>query len=110
MSLAALSISVDEWSKRLILIPQTSSFEHAISAQPRSSQPPICAGGILADVMGLGKTLTMVSAVVHSLEDAASFEYMDTTAETDAHLLYSTRATLVVLPQARKFSQPIQDI
>jgi SNF2-related domain len=34
----------------------------------------ICSGGLLADAMGLGKTLTMLSAIVASRDGAAAFQ------------------------------------
>ncbi|KAL6690984.1 SNF2 family N-terminal domain-containing protein [Trichoderma pleuroticola] len=54
-----------------------------------------CLGGILADVMGLGKTLTMLSAVVCT--KAAATEYCCSTIATKGAPKL-TKSTLVVLP------------
>jgi hypothetical protein len=52
--------------------------------------------------MGLGKTLAMLSAIVLSLDDANHFMLSsDNAAIGDSHL-YATKATIVVVPSARK--------
>ncbi|KAK3995722.1 SNF2 family N-terminal domain-containing protein [Cladorrhinum sp. PSN332] len=53
-------------------------------------------GGILADVMGLGKTLTMLSAIVYSKCEARSVH--QTGLGDNTALRPSAKATLVVLP------------
>lgn len=53
----------------------------------------LCLGGIVADVMGLGKTLTMLSAVVCSKNAATEFAKTDS-CRTRAR---PTRATLIVV-------------
>ena len=79
-----------------------SVFEHQISGQSQYISPRISAGGILADVMGLGKTLTVLSAIVHSMDEACRFTLPSGETPVDDHLAYSTQATLVVVPSARK--------
>jgi SNF2 family DNA or RNA helicase len=81
-----------------------SLFEHQISEQRQFVPPCISAGGILADVMGLGKTLTMLTAIVHSMDEAFRFTLLSSEISGDDHIEYSTRATLVVVPSARKFA------
>ncbi|KAF4980976.1 hypothetical protein FZEAL_3133 [Fusarium zealandicum] len=59
-----------------------------------------CYGGIIADVMGLGKTLTMLTSILHSLPsaDRHGMFYQD-----DIHQMCNqipTRATLVVVTSA----------
>jgi SNF2 family DNA or RNA helicase len=80
----------------------SSVFEHQISGQSQYIPPRISAGGILADVMGLGKTLTVLSAIVHSMDEACHFTLPSGETPVDDHLAYSTQATLVVVPSARK--------
>ena len=77
-------------------------FEHQISAQRQIVPPRISAGGILADVIGLGKTLTVLSAIVHSMDEACRFILSPREIPVDDHLAYRTRATLVVVPSQRK--------
>ncbi|KAH8748282.1 hypothetical protein F5883DRAFT_583013 [Diaporthe sp. PMI_573] len=64
---------------------------------------PFGLGGLIADVMGIGKTLTMLTSILHSANEAQDFSYFGHTVpggETDALL---TKATLVVVPSVRKF-------
>lgn len=84
-----------------MLIPH-SLFEHQISGKSQSIPPRISAGGILADVMGLGKTLTVLSAIIHSLDEACHFALPSGGMSLDDHLAYPTKATLVVVPSARE--------
>ncbi|KAK0726532.1 SNF2 family N-terminal domain-containing protein [Apiosordaria backusii] len=55
-----------------------------------------CRGGILADVMGLGKTLTMLSAIVCTKEDAATFAQSE--GDDIGSCSRPKAGTLVVLP------------
>lgn len=55
-------------------------------------------GGIDADVMGLGKTLTMLSAIVCTLRGATDF--VDSSNEVEKPL--KSRATLVVVSSHRE--------
>ncbi|PYH65798.1 DEAD/DEAH box helicase [Aspergillus vadensis CBS 113365] len=58
-------------------------------------------GGIIADTMGLGKTLTMLSAIVLSLEKATDFmQYTGRCLEGD-HCAIPTKTTLVIVPSTR---------
>lgn len=60
-------------------------------------------GGLIADVMGIGKTLTMLTSILHSANKAQDFSYFGrpiSGSETEALL---TKATLVVVPSVRKF-------
>lgn len=61
-------------------------------------------GGILADVMGLGKTLSMISAVVSSLPQAAESARAGYQKCTLPVSRYRTRATLVIVTSMRKSS------
>lgn len=61
-------------------------------------------GGLIADVMGIGKTLTMLTSILHTANKAQDFSYFGHTvpgAETESLL---TKATLVVVPSVRKCS------
>ncbi|KAK4183032.1 P-loop containing nucleoside triphosphate hydrolase protein [Podospora australis] len=66
------------------------------TARNRSKLSAPCLGGILADVMGLGKTLTMLSSIVCTKEDAENHGSYGK--EPGATGLQSTKATLIVLP------------
>lgn len=60
--------------------------------------PSFATGGILADIMGLGKTLTMITAILGTLDEA-------TTHEQQADVVtnyYRCKATLVVVSSIRE--------
>lgn len=59
-------------------------------------------GGLIADVMGLGKTLTILASILHSPEKAYDFNHFGhpMTAPSDGSI--PTKATLVVVPSIRK--------
>ena len=57
-------------------------------------------GGVLADVMGLGKTLTTLSLIVHMQGDAAKHRSYQQELASDSSTLLS-KSTLVVVPSLR---------
>jgi SNF2 family DNA or RNA helicase len=87
------------------LLTVHSVFEHKISGKLRHVPPCTSAGGVLADVMGLGKTLTMISAIIHSKDEGVCFALPSSKFSVDDDLTYPLKATLVVTPSARKYSQ-----
>ena len=58
--------------------------------------------GLLADSMGLGKTLCMLSAVVSTLDEACRFEFVPGKCASNEKRFLPTRATLIVVPSARR--------
>lgn len=48
------------------------SYYNVITGQDEKHNPPQILGGILADMMGLGKTLSILSLVVHTLDKEAN--------------------------------------
>ena len=62
------------------------------------------AGGILADVMGLGKTLAVLSIIVHTKEEAAVYPFIPRRLLSNdvACRTVPTGATLVIVPSARE--------
>ncbi|KAJ4007318.1 hypothetical protein NW752_007702 [Fusarium irregulare] len=67
-------------------------FLNRVSHASQSEVPPQCYGGIVADPMGLGKTLTMIALVATDLESSA--DVMD----TDEGCHPDVPATLIVVP------------
>lgn len=60
-------------------------------------------GGIIADVMGLGKTLTVLASILRSSDKAVEFASFCKPAITSLNGdLVRLKATLVVVPSARK--------
>lgn len=76
------------------------TYYNVITGQEEHRKPPETLGGILADMMGLGKTLSILSLVVHSLRDAREFgKQRAPTPDGDAVLLQrNSKATLLVSP------------
>jgi SNF2 family DNA or RNA helicase len=52
------------------------SYYNVITGQSLNQSPPQVLGGILADMMGLGKTLSILSLVVHTLDEARDWSTM----------------------------------
>jgi SWI/SNF-related matrix-associated actin-dependent regulator of chromatin subfamily A3 len=60
-------------------------------------------GSILANDMGLGKTLPMLAAIVNSTQRALEFAFTNTRAPTrDWQSITPSKATLVIVPSACK--------
>ena len=70
----------------------------------KASSPNDAAGGILADDMGLGKSLTMLTAIAASLPDAYRFVTTKTDGNLNKEMLPNARSTLIIVPSARKGS------
>ncbi|KAF6806185.1 DNA repair protein rad5 [Colletotrichum musicola] len=62
-------------------------------------------GGIVADVMGLGKTLTLLTAILQSLPTGETFQRFQGTTDNLASSMLWTRATLVVVSSAHSISR-----
>ena len=60
------------------------------------------ASGLLADAVGLGKTLTMLSAIVYSLDTAYRFSLASNARPSHDNHATPIRATLVIVPSARR--------
>jgi SNF2 family DNA or RNA helicase len=63
-------------------------------------------GGLIADMMGLGKTLTMLAAILHSMSAAEDFGTFFQSTEDECANKVFTKATLVVVSSARKSKAP----
>ncbi|KAL8985037.1 MAG: hypothetical protein Q9177_004540 [Variospora cf. flavescens] len=76
------------------------TYYNVITGQEEHRKPPESLGGILADMMGLGKTLSILSLVVHSLPDAQEFgnQRPPVLEEDEAPLVRNSKATLLVSP------------
>lgn len=75
-------------------------YYNVITGQEEHQKPPESLGGILADMMGLGKTLSILSLIVHGLTDAQTFgdQIAPTIQEDDVVLIRNSKATLLVCP------------
>ena len=71
---------------------------HLITDQ-EVSEPPQALGGILADVMGLGKTLSMLALVAETRAAAEQFGEQDSPLEME-RVVRNAKATLIVCPKS----------
>ncbi|KAI0976950.1 SNF2 family N-terminal domain-containing protein [Xylaria arbuscula] len=67
-------------------------------------------GGLIADAMGLGKTLTMLTAILQSMPMARDFSDFDKTAGEETSKNIRTQATLVVVSSAQILESWISEI
>ena len=69
-------------------------------------------GGILADEMGMGKSLSILSLIVRTLEDAHNWacDWSTPSLDTTTSEKCFSRATLVIVPSACKFSSLREEI
>lgn len=79
-----------------------SRYKHIITGRP-STTPDYMLGGIIADGMGLGKTLTMIANIVASLSHADKFAASGVTTSRLRDLT-PVKATLVIVPSVRELS------
>lgn len=84
------------------LINVVHSFINRISATHQSEEPPQFYGGIVADPMGLGKTLTMIALIATDLDGSMSTEG---DMQIDKWQKHDTPATLVIIPPPRMSSE-----
>ncbi|RMZ91001.1 hypothetical protein DV736_g1760, partial [Chaetothyriales sp. CBS 134916] len=76
------------------------TYEDPVSGYRVDEEPEQVLGGLLADVMGLGKTLealTLVASTVETAKDFAEAKFVRT-GEAEADLLCNSKATLIVCP------------
>lgn len=75
-------------------------YEEVVTGIQVSEEPAQCLGGLLADVMGLGKTIQALSLITSTMHLAIPFgqTQLTRTEETEMGLLTYSRATLLVAP------------
>lgn len=70
-----------------------------VSGAQQIEEPPQFYGGIIADPMGLGKTLTMIALAACDLE----LNIHNNAFDLDEEGLLQVPATLIIIPPPRKF-------
>ena len=74
-------------------------YVNVITGKEERSKPLEIRGGILADMMGLGKTLSILSLIVGSMEDASKWgKLMPLVSPEGIKLKRNSKATLLVAP------------
>jgi hypothetical protein len=87
----------------MVQLPDSAGrYKHLITGHI-SGKPEDMLGGIIADGMGLGKTLTMIASVVASLPRADEFEARGAPDGSSTIRLPPVKATLVIVPSVCKF-------
>jgi len=75
-------------------------YEEVVTGMQVNEEPAQSLGGLLADVMGLGKTIQALSLIASTVAEATAFsqERLLKVAEDEASLVCHSRATLLVAP------------
>lgn len=80
----------------------SSRLYQAIGAQyAEQEEAGVALGGLIADVMGLGKTLTTLVSILRSKDNAVEFGYFNHQMKLVGIEIIPTKATLVVVPSAQ---------
>ena len=74
-------------------------YVHAITNHRTRICPDESGGGILADEMGMGKSLSILTLIVDSLESGTEWAVQQS--ESGVSDKHSTRSTLIVVSSAR---------
>ncbi|KAL2354227.1 SNF2 family N-terminal domain-containing protein [Cryomyces antarcticus] len=85
-------------------------YEHKITKSRVSLPPHLPQGGIIANDMGLGRTLTMLSAIVASLADASHFSTLQYVHQNSISGPLRMRSTLIVVSSAMVLKRWITEI
>ena len=68
------------------------------------TKPLEARGGILADEMGTGKTLTLLAVVVHTLDEARLQHYRSLDNQVQSRARLCSGATLIIAPKSSMFT------
>jgi SNF2 family DNA or RNA helicase len=79
----------------------SSRYYHVITKDKCRVRPEERGGGILADEMGMGKSLSILALIVHTLEDGETWAHDQRNSDDTNKTLQYSRATLVVVSSAR---------
>lgn len=74
------------------------SWYHKITFEETLAKPSCIQGGILADVMGLGKTLSILALVAHTQDEARQFRAERPPRSADVYR--NARSTLIICPKS----------
>lgn len=119
---ASMSILTDirhqETGARFVLKREDETFSEHLTTRicnvtsapyPEHKDGRIALGGVIADVMGMGKTLTTLVSILRSSEKALEFVFARPAICPLEGDIIRTKATLVVVPSARKSQELFRD-
>ncbi|KAK6084656.1 DNA repair and recombination protein rad5c [Seiridium cupressi] len=86
------------WKK--VVVEGVTSYSHAITKSKSRVQPDEKGGGILADEMGMGKSLSILSLIVETLASGQQWAEERRSADEVSQLRGHTRSTLIVVSSA----------
>jgi SWI/SNF-related matrix-associated actin-dependent regulator of chromatin subfamily A3 len=85
------------------MLTELGRFEHLITGLITATPPLETGGGILADEMGMGKSLAMLSHIAKTLARSHIWAQSGHVRDDDLlHETLSSRSTLIVVPSMRK--------
>ncbi|KAI0105553.1 SNF2 family N-terminal domain-containing protein [Nemania sp. FL0031] len=91
---------------RQVITPKYSETPHSSNNEQLSTS----LGGLIADTMGLGKTLTILVAILHSTREAALFGNVPRAPEYEYEGNLPTKATLVVVPSYQLLDNWVSEV
>ncbi|KAF8857758.1 hypothetical protein BDZ45DRAFT_674506 [Acephala macrosclerotiorum] len=83
-------------------------FKHRITNIRQARMTLKCRGGILADDMGMGKSLTLLALVLHTLEEARKFGETPQNNMIERQTKGATKATLLIAPKSTLYNWQVQ--
>jgi SNF2 family DNA or RNA helicase len=75
------------------------SFVNRVSGSQQAEEPSQFYGGIIADPMGLGKTLSMIALIASDTQ----YDHSDTSHLSGLEAEESSGRTLIIVPPPRRF-------
>ena len=84
----------------LHLLFNNSSFINRVTDTVHTEEPTQFYGGIIADPMGLGKTLSMIALIASDIH----LDYKDLSSLPGANIKKSSGQTLVIVPPSCRFN------
>lgn len=79
------------------------SYHHSVTKSKSRTRPEEKGGGILADEMGMGKSLSILSLIIETLEDGQRWAETQRLVEEPRHVKAHTPSTLIVVSSAREY-------
>jgi hypothetical protein len=75
-------------------------YKHRLTKRRENVRVSECLGGLLADEMGMGKSLSVLTLIVHTLEAAKRFEARRLDDSGEVPMRQSSGATVIAAPKS----------